>query len=355
MMQPGSRSATDGRRQICVVIAAWNGGATIGRAVRSALAQPEVGEVIVIDDASGDNTCRAAIAADDGSGRLQAIRLDENRGPAFARNMAIRLSSSPYIAPLDSDDFLLDGRFARMDFAAGDWDVIGDNILFVAEQGADGLVAEPAMPGDGATRRLDFTQFVIGNLSRRGRPRGELGFLKPVMRRAFLQQHAIGYDERLRLGEDFELYARMLALGARFGLRRECGYVAVERGDSLSVHHRAKDLLAQVRADDRLLLLPLSDEEKTALLRHRAALLGKWHHREFLSQKRQIGSGRAVARSLANPRKLLDAALGIARDKLSAITAVRKAATADRPRRRFLMPLDNDEEEIGGPARFPQS
>lgn len=345
----------DSQRKICVVIAAWNGGATIGRAVRSALAQPEVGEVIVIDDASSDDTCRAAVSEDDGSGRLQAIRLEANRGPAFARNMAIHLSKSPYIAPLDSDDFFLDGRFARMNFAAGEWDVIGDNILFVSEDGADALVNEPAFPCDDVTSRLDFTGFVIGNLSRRGRPRGELGFLKPVIRRAFLHEHAIRYDEALRLGEDFELYARMLALGARFGLRRQCGYVAVEREDSLSAEHRPEDLLTQVRADDDLLLLPLSAREKAALLRHRGALLGKWHHRVFLSEKRQVGGGRAVIRSLANPRKLVNAAIGIGRDKLAAVGVPGKATAADWPAPRLLMPLGNEGEEIGRPVRFPQS
>ncbi|HKT85567.1 MAG TPA: glycosyltransferase family 2 protein [Novosphingobium sp.] len=345
----------DSLRQICVVIAAWNSGATIGRAVRSALAQPEVGEVIVVDDASSDNTCRAAVTADDGSGRLHTIRLDENRGPAFARNMAIRLSDSPYIAPLDSDDFFLEGRFARMDFAASDWDVIGDNILFVAGDDADALLPGPAVAGDDATRLLSFTQFVAGNLSKRGRPRGELGFLKPVMRRAFLTRHGIRYDEELRLGEDFELYARMLAFGARFGLRRECGYVAVERGDSLSGNHRPEDLLAQVHADDRLLLLPLSHGERAALLRHRRALLGKWHHRVFLSEKRRIGGGRAVIRRLASPRKLTDAAIGIARDKLTAIAARRKPPASGWPAPRFLMPPGKDREKIGPPARFPQS
>ena len=344
----------DSQRQICVVIAAWNGAATIGRAVRSALAQPEVGEVIVIDDASGDNTYSAALAAVDGSGRLQAIRLDENRGPAFARNMAIRLSGCPFIAPLDADDFFLDGRFAHMDFAAGNWDVIGDNILFVAENGARALVGEPAIPGGGEIGGLDLTRFVMGNLSKPGRPRGELGFLKPVIRRGFLEAHAIRYDGGLRLGEDFELYARMLALGARFSLSRGCGYVAVERRDSLSVDHRPEDLLAQIRADDDLLLLPLSDSEKAALLRHRNAVLGKWHHRIFLEEKRQVGGGRAVVRSLANPRKLMDAALGIARDKL-AIVSTRKATTSDWPRPRFLMPLGKDEDQKGRPARFPQS
>ena len=45
---------------ICVVIAAKDASATIGRAVTSALAEPEVAEVIVIDDGSADATGPAA-------------------------------------------------------------------------------------------------------------------------------------------------------------------------------------------------------------------------------------------------------------------------------------------------------
>ena len=40
-------------RSVTVVIAAWRAAATIGRAVASALAQPEAAEVVVVDDASG--------------------------------------------------------------------------------------------------------------------------------------------------------------------------------------------------------------------------------------------------------------------------------------------------------------
>ena len=49
--------------KICVVIAAHNAAPTIRRAVRSALQQHEVGEVVVIDDASLDAT--ATLAAEE--------------------------------------------------------------------------------------------------------------------------------------------------------------------------------------------------------------------------------------------------------------------------------------------------
>ncbi len=97
---------------ICVVIPAFDAAATIARAVRSALAEREVSEVIVVDDASRDATAAAAARADDGSGRLRLIRFDANRGPAAARNAAIAASRAPFVAILDADDYLVAGRFA---------------------------------------------------------------------------------------------------------------------------------------------------------------------------------------------------------------------------------------------------
>lgn len=55
---------------VCVIIAAKNASDTIGLAVASALREPEVAEVVVIDDGSTDGTAAAARQADDGSGRL---------------------------------------------------------------------------------------------------------------------------------------------------------------------------------------------------------------------------------------------------------------------------------------------
>ncbi len=48
--------------QVSVIIAALNSARTIGRAVVSALAQPETVEVLFVDDGSTDETAAAARA-----------------------------------------------------------------------------------------------------------------------------------------------------------------------------------------------------------------------------------------------------------------------------------------------------
>jgi succinoglycan biosynthesis protein ExoU len=302
-------------RDVSVIITAMNAQDTIGRAVASALMQDEVAEVVVIDDASSDATAQAARDADDGSGRLQVIVCADNLGPAAARNLAILRSSAPLIAILDADDFLLKGRFAALADPHADWDLSADNILFASPQKAPGFEGSSVFDTSGPAQSLTFERFVCANISQPDRPRGELGFLKPVIRRAFLEQHGLAYDPRLRLGEDFDLYARMLLVGARFRIIAACGYVAVERENSLSACHSAADLEALVAADKRMLAMPLSSEAREVLIAHHDQCAARWHHRRFLDAKRERGLLRALADNAGSPRLVFDAAKGIAQDK----------------------------------------
>ena len=61
-------------KQASIIIAARDAAATIAAAVSSALRQPETAQVLVVDDASADGTADTALAADDGTQRLDIIR-----------------------------------------------------------------------------------------------------------------------------------------------------------------------------------------------------------------------------------------------------------------------------------------
>lgn len=254
---------------IAIIIAAYNAEATIARAVHSALAEPEVAEVIVVDDASRDDTAKCATAADDGSGRLHVLTQLENAGPSAARNRAIGESSAPWIAILDADDFLLPGRMRGLLSYAQEADFVADDIWQVPEDGAEG--SRRKLLGDALKdpRRVSFSDFVLSNLTHKGHLREELGFIKPLMRRSFLTSHNIRYLEHMRLGEDYELYARALAHGARLLLVPAQGYVSVTRKNSLSAKHSERDLLHLRDCDNGLLKIPsLSKKDRAALRQH---------------------------------------------------------------------------------------
>jgi succinoglycan biosynthesis protein ExoU len=261
------------RGEVTVVIAAWRAAGTIGRAVASALAQHEAAEVVVVDDASGDDgaTLEAARAADDGSGRLKVIALETNAGPARARNAAIAASKAPWIAVLDSDDFMEPGRLgALLALAHEGYDLIADDLM----QTPDGQPVSSGQPlwfrGDRTPLDISFSFFVETNVPKAGRHRRELGFLKPLTRRSFLERNAILYDETMRLGEDYDLYARALSFGARMRLIPWTGYVSVMRSNSLSARHSRADLAALEASDDRLLASnKLRPSEKSLVKAHR--------------------------------------------------------------------------------------
>jgi succinoglycan biosynthesis protein ExoU len=287
---------------VCVVIAARNARGTIARAVHSALAEIAVGEVVVVDDGSTDDTAAVARSADDGSCRLQVLHLPRNLGPAAARNRAIRASSAPYITVLDADDYWLPGRLPRLLAEMKDHDFVADDLLRVVE-GREG--EQPSTLLGGALdlpAELDLPRFALGNISHRGRSRQELGFLKPLMRRSFLQAHHLAYDESLRLGEDFVLYAQALARGARFRLIEACGYIAVERPQSISGSHGAAELAALAKACRILAAEPhLTPKARAALAAHRRHVRFKLHFHRVLAVRRRKGMAPALGVMMIDP------------------------------------------------------
>ena len=254
---------------IDVVIAAWNRSDTIERAILSALAEPNVHQVIVIDDGSTDDTAVRAKRCSD-SNRLIVRRLATNCGPSRARNVALEIAKAPWVAVLDADDFVLPGQFrALLSFAHG-WDFVGDDPLQIELDKSSTEEPRPVL-FDPAFEPwpLDLRTFVLGNITRWGHLRKEIGFLKPLMRREFLDRYSLRYDERLRLGEDYAFYARALALRARFLVVPSQGYVSVVRPDSISAVHTKQDLERLRDSDlDLCAIETLSSAECDALNQH---------------------------------------------------------------------------------------
>jgi succinoglycan biosynthesis protein ExoU len=289
--------------QISVVVAARDASATVGKAVASALRQPETREVIVVDDGSIDATADAASGADDGSDRVRVLRLGSSLGPSAARNRAIAAARGALIAVLDADDHLADGRFTRMLAAATDWDLLADDIRIAPASAPDAPTATLLDLSDGLARTLDAAVFVRGNLADPRRPRRELGFLKPLMKRRFLADHGLAYDESVRLGEDFVLYTQALLRGARFLLVPACGYIAVDHAGSLSNQHGVAELAALAAADTRLIEEARASAPAVAavLEAHRRGVRLKLDHRLLLDAKARGDWPETVRRLLRTP------------------------------------------------------
>lgn len=194
------------------------------------------------------------------------------------------------------------------------------------------MVGRPTFSWSDDNHLITPERFIEGNIVRGSGQRGELGFVKPVISRDFLTDHGLSYNERLRLGEDFDLYVRMLLCGARFKLSGQCGYVAVERNNSLSAVHSAEDLKSLLAANDEILSLDLTKPEARAMRRHRASIAARWHHRELLQRRRNVGALKAVAEAARTPQLLFDGVVGITRDKMRAFRPTKPHRKSETPR-----------------------
>ena len=88
---------------VSVIIPTYNRGFILKRAVESVLSQSyKKLEVIIIDDASGDDTEQVVASIDDP--RIRYYKLEQNKGTSWARNEGVRLAKYDFVAFQDSDD-----------------------------------------------------------------------------------------------------------------------------------------------------------------------------------------------------------------------------------------------------------
>src|SRR3712207_6699120 len=79
------------------------------RAVESARRAGRDVEVIVVDDASTDETAEVCRGLEG----VRYVRLERNQGVAGARNVGLLVSTADYVAFLDDDDLRLPGSLDR--------------------------------------------------------------------------------------------------------------------------------------------------------------------------------------------------------------------------------------------------
>ncbi|MDP5220855.1 glycosyltransferase family 2 protein [Ruegeria sp. 2205SS24-7] len=230
-----------------VIIAAWNAADTIGRSVDSALAQQAVSVgVVVADDASDEDIASRLPKREE----IIFHRLEENGGPGAARNAALDLASGDWACVLDSDDTMLPDRLAGMIAMAEELgaDIILGNFLRVDGEGQP-LDGVPFILPEGIDpeQPLTLEEYVADNLvSRSSR---SAGYLKPLIRRAFLERTGLRYDPTLRNGEDCHLIFEALAMGAKVHIRPEADYLYTVREGSVSYRINPDHFEALIKAD----------------------------------------------------------------------------------------------------------
>jgi len=225
---------------VSVVIPTYNVQAYIEQALRSALEQTVQNiEVIVVDDASTDNTVQIIKTIKDP--RVHLTINKKNSGPSYSRNVAIQNAKGEWIALLDGDDWWEKNRLERMlkVAEAHQADIVADDIQNYVE-GEKNPWNETHL----GKWKLSFSEW---KLSAVDVIEYDLGPLKPLFRRNYLSQKELHYQEEITYGEDFVLLLECLLHGATVIVFFEHLYIRRAWANSLTAHRlRSTESLIQL-------------------------------------------------------------------------------------------------------------
>lgn len=114
MLPPAQKGSSANNELVTIIMSCHNAESTVGYAIESILEQSyDNFELIIVDDASTDET--AEIIAEYGrrDRRIAPIYLDANRGPYEGRNIAVGRASGVYVTTHDSDDLCHPDRIRK--------------------------------------------------------------------------------------------------------------------------------------------------------------------------------------------------------------------------------------------------
>jgi succinoglycan biosynthesis protein ExoO len=218
---------------VTVVIAAYNAASFIDRAITSVLEQQGCSlDIVVVDDASDDDTIGVVQRRAEQDPRLRLITLPQNSGPASARNAGFSAARGRWIAVLDADDAFEPGRLEHL-VTAGDTlglDIVADNFrLFDVHAGASGA---PALRESAEV--FIVTPASFAEHARPFSPETDWGLLKPMFRSEYVAATGLRYKAGMRHGEDFEIILDALCQGGHYGISRKPGYLYTDRSSGHS-------------------------------------------------------------------------------------------------------------------------
>jgi succinoglycan biosynthesis protein ExoO len=187
--------------RVTVVVPAFDSEATLARAIQSILSQTlrDI-EIIVVDDASTDDSWAIVAALLKEDDRVRCIRNPQNFGKPIGVNRATAHARGRWLAILDADDWYHPGRLAAL-IALGERekaDLVADNQFFF-DAHADAIVGTAWRSGQGDWP-LSFDGFLKGS---NAYATFNLGMLKPILRLDFIRRAALSYEEKARHGQDF--------------------------------------------------------------------------------------------------------------------------------------------------------
>lgn len=279
---------------VAVIVPLYNKERTVGRAIRSILAQQGVArDVIVVDDGSTDGS--AAVVQEFGDA-VEYVR-QANAGPSAARNRGARESRQPLVTFLDADDEMLPGSLAahvRCRLVRPDIELTFGSFRILA---GDELEREEYVP----TRSPELWEEGGCWFADRFLTAVMIAQQSSVMNRELFARVG-GFDEGLRCWERSEFHFRVMLEAGRYGVAP--GWHIIKHQDVASNSQFIKACgkagnLARFanRVLDRLDQLP--DDQQLAMIQQvsyvASELLGIGEYGDFKAIVRRMRTARSDA------------------------------------------------------------
>lgn len=165
-------------------------------------------DVIVVDDASTDDTPDVIAGVARHDSRFRTRRFDTSRGACAARNAGLSMTDADYVCLLDADDLLHPDKLALQVAELDVDDTLDATVCQMAHFEHDpneGEMLWNTFAGEPPRRRFMGHDPVWG-------------IHAPLWRREILLGLG-GLDESIPVAQDYELHLRALLKGVRFGMR----------------------------------------------------------------------------------------------------------------------------------------
>jgi glycosyltransferase involved in cell wall biosynthesis len=192
-------------KAISVIVPAHNAERSLGRAIASVRAQTQpVFETLVVDDGSTDRTVEILTAlADDDSNSVRVLRQPQ-RGAAAARNAGIRAAHGDLIAFLDDDDWWEPEKTARQLSLMAEHQA---PLSFTGGRRINGVTTQLLVLPDWPQAWQDAVHNLLMH--------DEISTSSVIVERQLLFKAGL-FNEHLGLGEDYDLWLRIVLSGHRF-------------------------------------------------------------------------------------------------------------------------------------------
>lgn len=165
-------------------------------------------ELIVVIDGKVSDERRQFFSDVQSKGNVLVLQHEINRGPAYSRNVGIKAASGTYIAVMDADDVSKPDRISRQlkFLVEHDLDISSSDLEIIDESGK--VIGSRTLPS--------CHEEISSLIPYRCPLHNPSLFCKAAVLRDNM------YDPSFRVGEDYELWVRLMLAGYRFGNTKYC-------------------------------------------------------------------------------------------------------------------------------------